>query len=154
MKNWYAKDRYTEDEFIKICNDSESMSKAAAKLGMHFNTFKRHALKLNCYNTNQAGKYVKKKGNGSKIPLGEIIYDNLHPNYQTYKLKLRLLKENIFNNKCSNNKCGIVNWNEMELNMELDHIDGNKTNHHISNLRMLCPNCHAQTPTYRAKNRN
>ena len=36
---------------------------------------------------------------------------------------------------------------------EIHHIDGNRTNHSLVNLRMLCPNCHAQTETYRSKNR-
>ena len=43
-------------------------------------------------------------------------------------------------------------WNDKKINMELDHIDGNRTNHKLKNLRMLCPNCHSQTDTYRAKN--
>jgi 5-methylcytosine-specific restriction endonuclease McrA len=43
-------------------------------------------------------------------------------------------------------------WSDKKINMELDHIDGNRTNHKLENLRMLCPNCHSQTDTYRAKN--
>ena len=37
--------------------------------------------------------------------------------------------------------------------MELDHIDGNRTNHKLENLRMLCPNCHSQTSTYKGRNK-
>jgi 5-methylcytosine-specific restriction endonuclease McrA len=37
--------------------------------------------------------------------------------------------------------------------MELHHIDGKRTNHHLSNLMLLCPNCHSQTDTFRARNR-
>jgi hypothetical protein len=36
--------------------------------------------------------------------------------------------------------------------LEIDHIDGNGENHAPSNLRVLCPNCHALTPTYRGRN--
>ena len=39
------------------------------------------------------------------------------------------------------------------LNCELDHIDGNPTNHKLKNLIILCPNCHSQTDTYRSKKR-
>lgn len=36
--------------------------------------------------------------------------------------------------------------------LEIDHIDGDGTNHRPENLKVLCPNCHALTPTYRARN--
>ena len=37
--------------------------------------------------------------------------------------------------------------------LEIDHIDGNGENHSPTNLKVLCPNCHALTPTYRARNK-
>lgn len=49
--------------------------------------------------------------------------------------------------------CGIVKWNEKEIVLECDHIDGNHENNYPNNLRMICPNCHSQTSTYKAKNR-
>jgi len=36
--------------------------------------------------------------------------------------------------------------------VELDHIDGDHTNFKPSNFRLLCPNCHAMTPTYKGLN--
>jgi 5-methylcytosine-specific restriction endonuclease McrA len=49
--------------------------------------------------------------------------------------------------------CKISEWNGKELCLEIDHIDGNYTNNTSSNLRLICPNCHSQTPTFRAKNK-
>lgn len=37
--------------------------------------------------------------------------------------------------------------------LELDHIDGDHENNVEGNLRLICPNCHAQTPTYKNKNK-
>ena len=47
----------------------------------------------------------------------------------------------------------VLDWNGKELRLELDHIDGDSTNNTVDNLRLLCPNCHSQTPTYKAKNK-
>ena len=139
----------SDEDFIKICLDSKSMAEASVKIGLHFNTFKRKAIKLGVYSPNQSGKGISKK-----LPLliqtSEIL-EGKQPQYSTFKLKLRLFKEGLKNNKCE--ICGISEWNGMELKCELDHIDGDRKNHQIDNLRIICPNCHSQTETYRSKKR-
>ena len=139
------------NKFIEVCKKANSMSEAAAELGLHFNTFKRRALKLGCYLPNQGLKNTKKpkKEGRGKIPLDEILNGN-HPQYQTFKLKNRLFESGLKDNKCE--MCGVKEWNGVQLNCELDHINGIRTDHRLENLRVLCPNCHSQTETYRAKN--
>ena len=139
-----------ETEFKEVVSNSMTMAQASAKLGLHFNTFKRIAVKLGVYNPNQSGKGINKDMSSVSIPLNEILEGN-HPSYQTYKLKNRMLKEGILDNICS--ECGISEWNGKSISLELDHIDGVRTNHKLENLRLLCPNCHSQTDTYRSKNR-
>ncbi|WP_246087958.1 HNH endonuclease [Nocardioides albertanoniae] len=46
-----------------------------------------------------------------------------------------------------------ASWNDLELTFVLDHIDGDATNNRRENLRLVCPNCDSQLPTYKAKNR-
>jgi hypothetical protein len=48
--------------------------------------------------------------------------------------------------------CNINEWNGNPIKLECDHIDGDHTNNHIDNLRLICPNCHSQTDTYKNKN--
>ena len=50
-------------------------------------------------------------------------------------------------------ECGISEWNDKPITLQLDHIDGNADNNHEDNLRLLCPNCHSQTDTFGAKNK-
>jgi hypothetical protein len=153
MNTFRLKNRIDDAKFIDACNSSLTMMEAAKKLNCHFNSFKRRAVKLGCYRKNQGSKGSSKpkvEGKG-KIPLSEIL-SGKHPYYQTFKLKLRLLKENIKQNVCEVCKTG-PDWNNKPINCELDHIDGDSSNHLLKNLRMLCPNCHSQTETFRAKNK-
>lgn len=53
--------------------------------------------------------------------------------------------------KCA--ECSITEHNSLPITLELDHINGNGTDNTEDNLRCLCPNCHSQTSTYRAKNK-
>ena len=45
-------------------------------------------------------------------------------------------------------------WNGKELHFVLDHIDGDASNNHQDNLRLICPNCDSQLDTYKSKNKN
>ena len=63
----------------------------------------------------------------------------------------RLLKEKQ-GYKCA--CCGISHWQENEITLEVNHKDGDAANNILENLEFLCPNCHSQTDTYRAKNKN
>ena len=49
--------------------------------------------------------------------------------------------------------CGILDWNNKPIVFELEHRDGDSSNNTEDNLCCLCPNCHSQTSTYKAKNR-
>lgn len=44
-------------------------------------------------------------------------------------------------------------WEGMSLVFVLDHVDGDASNNERANLRLVCPNCDSQLPTYKARNR-
>ena len=49
--------------------------------------------------------------------------------------------------------CGVKEWNCKDLTMIMDHIDGDSSNNSLLNLRLICPNCDSQLPTYKSRNR-
>jgi hypothetical protein len=59
--------------------------------------------------------------------------------------RLFLIREN--GHQCE--VCGLSEWMGQPIPLELDHIDGNPDNNRADNLRILCPNCHAQTEFYK-----
>lgn len=71
----------------------------------------------------------------------------------SYKSKPHLRKRLIaeFGYRCS--LCGISEWMNKPLTLEMDHINGENYDNRFENVRLLCPNCHSQTDTFRSKNR-
>jgi hypothetical protein len=53
---------------------------------------------------------------------------------------------------CKCEVCLLAEWCGQQIPIELDHIDGNPENNSKENLRLICPNCHAQTPNYKGRN--
>ena len=84
---------------------------------------------------------------GKKIE--EILVEN--STYQSYKLKKRLIAEGIKKPMCES--CRESEWLEQPIPLELHHINGNNSDNRLENLRLLCPNCHALTDSYRGKNK-
>ena len=102
--------------------------------------------KLVCATDEKAG------GVNKFIPLSEILVEN-----STYtniaRLKVRLLREGLLAAKCYGEDCGLTEWKGKPISLQLDHINGDKLDHRIENLRLLCPNCHSQTDSFAGKNK-
>jgi len=84
-----------------------------------------------------------------KLPLAAILRRG--SGYHSNKLRRRLIAEGLLTACCSG--CGLELWLGQPVPLELDHVDGDRQNNELSNLRLVCPNCHALTPTYRGRNK-
>lgn len=143
----------SDEEFIQIVKNSKSYSDCLRALGLgtrggsSTDTLKRRISELNL-----STEHFSRISSGAyhKYPIEEILVKN-SSYVNISSLKKRLINENILEYKCA--ICGNTGeWMGNPLSLQLDHINGNNTDHRIENLRFLCPNCHAQTETYAGKN--
>jgi len=146
---------YSEQELREAVKTSTSIRQVLDKLnivpaGGNYQTTNRRIQKLDIDTTHFTGQaWNKGKVIGPKRPIGEYLIENSI--VQSFKLKGRLIAEGLKEHKCE--CCGITEWNGKPAPIELDHINGNHHDNRLENLRILCPNCHAQTDTYRGKNK-
>lgn len=82
-------------------------------------------------------------------PLDEILVVG-SPVTNVRLLKRRLVEEGLLEPLCA--RCRIETWLGRPMPLELDHINGDRRDNRLENLRFLCPNCHALTDTYRGRN--
>ena len=146
---------YTIDEFKKAVVESTSIRQVLIKLGLepkggNYRVFKKFAETHQIDFSHFTGQGWNK---GKTLPPKRSLDDYLSNKVpiSSCSLKKRLLKEKLFEYKCSN--CKRTKWLGKNIPLELDHIDGNPSNNNLKNLRLLCPNCHALTPTYRGRNK-
>lgn len=134
-------------EMIKsAAEQSPSMKQAADLMGIPYSTFIRYAKKFELYSPNQGLVGARKPW---RECLKQSLDDLLKPDISTTsaRLKIKLFAAGLLKEECS--ACGIgPEWNGKKLTLQLDHIDGNRRNNLLVNLRILCPNCHSQTDTF------
>lgn len=137
-----------EEDIRQWIKEKKPKSFMCARLGCR-------PLTLNSYLNKMEIKY---KGNPGfkehckikpKVPIE--VYLNNEKQIQSNKLKIRLLKENYKECRCE--RCGLTEWQGIQIPLELHHNDGNCFNNNLNNLTLLCPNCHALTDNYCGKNK-
>lgn len=147
---------YSIEEFSEAVKTSYSIAQALTKLGLspkggNYRVFKKFQKSYQIDTSHFTGKgHLKgKTHNYNTIPLEQILVKDFE--YSSNKLRKRLISEGIKDHKCE--CCGLTEWLEEPIPLELDHVDGDHYNNTIENLKILCPNCHAKTPTYRGRNK-
>jgi hypothetical protein len=149
---------WTDDDLRRAVADSRSLSQAIRKLGMvpagaNFDHIRRRVRELSI----DTGHFLGKGWNvglqfrpNAPLPLDQVLVAGRWTS--TYNLKQRLFKAGLKKAECE--LCGwAVRAPDGRVPVELDHINGDKNDNRLDNLRVLCPNCHSLQPTHRGLNK-
>lgn len=112
--------------------------------GNNSSTLKRIVKEHNIDYSHFTGR-AKKYRNSKEVDIHKYLSNEI--SIKASDLKRRLYNSGLKENKCE--ICGISEWNGKPISCQLHHIDGNNKNNNISNLQILCPNCHSQTENSR-----
>ncbi len=147
---------WTIEQLTAAISDSKSYRKVLIRLnlrptGGNYDQLKKYIAQYDLSTSHFTGMAWNKGKTGTRQPiksLSEILVRNSY--FQSYKLKLRLIAGGLKSNLCEH-----CNWAEQTVDgyipLELDHINGDRHDNRLENLRILCPNCHSLTPTYRGR---
>lgn len=154
--------KYDKEWLEELCQDSYSYAEVLRKAGRKPGGGSQETLKKKIaefgidishftgerwqWSPNQEPQQYKEKYN-----LDEIFIENSPVTQKVMRGYVE--RHKLIEYKCQNCGCD-GHWQNGIISLEIDHIDGNNTNNQLSNLRYLCPNCHALTETYRGKNKH
>jgi Zn finger protein HypA/HybF involved in hydrogenase expression len=144
-----------DEEFVELIDSSTSYSEVLRKIGLGtVGGASIKPLKARIEELNLDVSHFSKGSNGG----GKVRYDNIEdvliensPYKNGSSLKARLIREKILSYLCE--ECGIKEWNQKPISLQLDHKNGVNNDNRVENLRLLCPNCHSQTNNYAGKNK-
>lgn len=152
------KRKWTENQFKKAVKNSTSYRQVLKKIGLieaggNYEQVKKYIKEYNLDMSHFKGMAWNKGLHGIGkpiIPLEKILVENSY--FQSFKLKKRLFAVNLKPQYCE--QCGWAKrTDDGYLPLELDHINSNRHDNRLENLRILCPNCHSLTANHRGRRR-
>ena len=153
--------QYTKEWLQELCQDSYSYAEVLRKAGRKQGggtqaTLRKKIEEFGIDISHFTGQrwqdspnQIDNHENREKYSLEEVFIKNSPVTQKV--LRGYVERHNVIPYKCQNCGCD-GHWQNGIIALEIDHIDGDNTNNEISNLRYLCPNCHALTDTYRGRN--
>ncbi|GHA41442.1 hypothetical protein GCM10010372_47010 [Streptomyces tauricus] len=151
--------RWTKETLEPVVASSKSVNEVVRRLGLdsvgghHTNITRRiKAYGLDTTHFEPVARTEKTRDNQRRRTAAEILVEDAsaHARRTPGSRLKRALRELGVDERCSS--CGLeAVWLGEPLPLEVDHVDGNWRNNRAENLRLLCPNCHSTTDTYRGR---
>lgn len=153
--------QYDKEWLQELCQDSYSYAEVLKKAGRKQgggtqktlkNKIEEYQIDISHFTGQrwQQSPNQKPQQRKEKYDLNEVFIKNSPVTQKV--LRGYIERHQVIEYKCQTCGCD-GEWQNGIIALEVDHIDGDNTNNEISNLRYLCPNCHALTETYRGKNK-
>jgi len=135
-----------KSEIEKWISENRTKNWIATQLVCKIDTLNSYLKKWNIiYVGNQGEKGYKK----SKVRKTAIEYLKSDKHISNPILRKKLIEDGIKKDECED--CGTSEWMGKKIVLELHHIDCNHYNNNLSNLKILCPNCHSLIPNHYKK---
>lgn len=141
---------WTDAQLIEAVRHSSTLKEVIEKLGLRNTQGTQNTIKKWISKLQLSTKHFKRTRRRETKTFEERLTVNsiIDSGYLRDKLTERGLLEE---------RCGVCGleplWQNSFLRLQLDHINGDRHDNRLENLRLLCPNCHSQTPTYGGRKR-
>jgi hypothetical protein len=130
-----------KENILKWIEEKQSNVEIARRLNCKVDTLKSYYIKMGIeYKGNQGGKSVKRD------PKRKGALEILDSSFNNAEKRRRLIADGIKEAKCE--VCNRTEWMGKPIPLELHHKDFNHNNNDLSNLQILCSNCHMQAHNY------
>ena len=128
-----------KEEILQWIKEEKTKAFISQQLQCKQETLNTYLKQMGIEYAGQQSKKGQYKGGCSYIPANK--YFDGTKQITSSKLRDKLFRDGLKEQQCE--ICGITEWYNVKIPLELHHKDNNHFNNAFENLQILCPNCHS-----------